>query len=408
MSWHTLLQVDEVGVRRIVKHTAILLFTSVLVACSSKEKLVLPEVENTISPKKVWSSSIGDGVAHYESSLKPLIVGDTVYAASREGLVSAYELSNGKRKWTFDLRRGGLTSLWGNLSNWWSEENARISGGVGFGYGKLFLGTEDGEVFALSPETGELEWRVEVKAEVLATPVAGDGLVIVATGAGTIVALHPDTGEQRWIFENEQPPLTLRGVSEPVIEAGGVVYATSAGRIGVLISERGYQAWEEQIASPKGSTDLSRLVDIDARPIVAGGNVYSMAYNGELVALELRTGRQLWKREYASFRNMAIAGNTLYIVDSVGRIYAVDRRNGTELWSQFGLHRHYLTGPTVYKDYLVVGDNKGHLHWLDRSSGEFVARQNMDSSGFYTEAVATADYLLVQSRDGSLVLLQTP
>lgn len=395
--------------KRILKHTALLLLLALgVVACSSKEKLVLPEVENRITPKRVWSSGVGDGVAHYESRLKPLIVDNTVYAASREGLVSAFELESGKRKWTFDLRREGLRSWLNRVADWWSDENARIAGGVGYGYGKLYLGTENGEVFALSPETGELLWRTEVKAEVLASPVAGDGLVIVATGAGTIVALHPDTGEQRWIFENEQPPLTLRGVSEPVVEAGGVVYTSAAGRVGVLISERGYQAWEEQIASPKGSTDLSRLVDVDARPLIAGGNVYSIAYNGELVALELRTGRQLWKRDYSSFRNMAVAGNVLYIVDSVGRIFAVDRRNGTEIWAQFGLHKHYLTGPAVYKDYLVIGDNKGHLHWLDRSTGDFVARQRVDSSGFYTEAITTADYVLVQSRDGKLVLLQTP
>lgn len=393
---------------RQIKRTAVVALALVLAACSSKEKLVLPDVENTISPKRVWSASVGDGVAHYESALKPLILDNTVYAASREGLISAFELESGKRKWTFDLRREGLTSWLSGVSNWWTDKNARIAGGISAGYGKIYLGTESGDVIALNPETGELVWRAEVKGEVLASPVAGDGLIIVATGAGTILALHPDTGEQRWIFENEQPPLTIRGVSEPVIEAGGVIYGSAAGKIGVLVAERGFQAWEETVATPKGSTDLSRLVDVDAKPVVAGGTIYALAYNGELVALEMRSGRQLWKRDYASFRNMAIAGNILYVVDAVGRIYAIDRRNGTEVWAQFGLHKHYLTAPAVYKDYLVVGDNKGHLHWLDRSNGEFVARQNIDSSGFYTEAVTTADYVLVQSRDGKLVLQQLP
>lgn len=147
---------------------------------------------------------------------------------------------------------------------------------------------------------------------------------------------------------------------------------------------------------------------MDARPLVVGGTVYSIAFNGELVALELRTGRQLWKRDYASFRNMAVAGDTLYLVDSVGRIYALDVRSGSEKWSQFGLNKHYLTGPTVYKDYLVIGDNKGNLHWVNRQTGDFVARQSMDSSGFYTEAVSNGSYVLVQSRNGKLVLLQTP
>ncbi|MDT9702614.1 PQQ-binding-like beta-propeller repeat protein, partial [Streptomyces sp. P17] len=85
------------------------------------------------------------------------------------------------------------------------------------------------------------------------------------------------------------------------------------GRVGVLVVDRGFQAWEETIATPKGSTDLSRLVDVDAKPIVVAGTIYSIAYNGELFALDLRSGQQLWKRDYASFRNMAVSGTVLYL-----------------------------------------------------------------------------------------------
>ena len=385
----------------------LLLATLTLAACSSKEELVLPEVTNSINPETIWEQDLGSGVEHYESGLTPIIVGSTVYAGSREGLVAAYELSSGKRKWLFDLRKAEGSSFWSNISDVWSGDNARISGGLSFGYDKLYFGTENGDVVALSAD-GALVWRVEVSGEVLAKPAVGDGLVVVTTGAGTLIALHPDNGEQRWQFKNDQPALTLRGVSEPVIETGGVIYGSGSGHLGVLIAERGYQAWEEQIAVPKGSTDLSRLVDVDAKPVVRAGVVYSIAYNGELVALELRSGRQLWKRDYATFRNMTMAGDTLYLVDSTGRIYAVDSRSGTEVWAQAGLFKHFLTAPVVYKNYLVVGDNEGNLHWLNRDNGDFVARQELDGSGYYTEGVTDGDYLLVQSRDGELVLLQTP
>ncbi|MEH8021631.1 outer membrane protein assembly factor BamB [Rheinheimera metallidurans] len=386
---------------------ALLLATLVLAGCSSKEKLVLPQVNTSIYPSVVWEKSIDSGVGHFESNLTPIIVKDTVYAASRAGLVTAFDLETGKRKWQFDLRKPAGSSFWQGIGDVWSGDNARISGGLSFGYDKLYFGTENGDVVALSAD-GELVWRTEVSGEVLVKPAIGEGLVVVATGAGKIIALHPDTGEQRWQFENEQPSLTLRGISEPVVEAGGIIYGSGSGQVGVLISERGYQAWEEAVGVPSGTTDLSRLADVDAKPLVRGGTVFSTAYNGSLVALELRTGRQLWKRDYSSFRNMAMSGDTIYLVDSVGRIYAIDSRSGTEQWAQFGLNKHNVTGATVYKDYLVIGDSKGNLHWLNRETGDFVARQSMDSSGFYTEAVTNGTYLLVQSRNGELVLLQTP
>lgn len=391
-----------------VKQAAVVLMTLTLAACSSKEKLVLPEVQNQISPKKVWSAQVGKGVAHYESGLRPLIHAERVYMASREGMVMAFELSSGKRLWTYDLRKDDTLSTIQKLRQRFSSDNARIAGGISQGFGNIYFGTENGEVVALNAETGQLSWRVQVPGEVLVSPAVGDGFVVAKLGTGALVGLSSDNGEQRWIFENEQPPLTLRGTGEPVIDSGGVVYGTASGRVGVLIVDRGFQAWEENIAMPKGSTDLSRLVDVDAKPIVIAGTIYSIAFNGELHALDLRTGQQLWKRDYASFRNMTVQGTVLYLVDSVGRIHAVDRRNGTELWSQTGLHRHFLTGPAVYKDYLVVGDNKGNLHWLDRNSGDFVARQSFDSSGFFREPVSNNEVLVISTRDGELTVLQTP
>ncbi len=391
-----------------VKQAAVVLMTLTLAACSSKEKLVLPEVQNQISPKKVWSAQVGKGVAHYESGLRPLIHAERVYMASREGMVMAFELSSGKRLWTYDLRKDDTLSTIQKLRQRFSSDNARIAGGISQGFGNIYFGTENGEVVALNAETGQLSWRVQVPGEVLVSPAVGDGFVVAKLGTGALVGLSSDNGEQRWIFENEQPPLTLRGTGEPVIDSGGVVYGAASGRVGVLIVDRGFQAWEENIATPKGSTDLSRLVDVDAKPIVIAGTIYSIAFNGELHALDLRTGQQLWKRDYASFRNMTVQGTVLYLVDSVGRIHAVDRRNGTELWSQTGLHRHFLTGPAVYKDYLVVGDNKGNLHWLDRNSGDFVARQSFDSSGFFREPVSNNEVLVISTRDGELTVLQTP
>jgi outer membrane protein assembly factor BamB len=72
------------------------------------------------------------------------------------------------------------------------------------------------------------------------------------------------------------------------------------------------------------------------------------------------------------------------------------------------LNRHFVTAPTVYKKYLVVGDAAGNLHWFDKATGEYLSRNEFDSSGFYAEAVATSEYLLLQSRNGEITLLSVP
>lgn len=383
-----------------------LVLLTTLAACSSKEELVYPTINNKIEPEEIWSASVGDGVEHYDSALRPLIYKDKVFAASRAGLVMAFDKESGDRLWTFDVRDDGTGSFFEALK-FWNSETARVSGGVSAGYDKVFVGTENGDVVALNPETGELVWRVKVKGEVIASPAAGDGYVLVNTSAGYMFALHPDTGEQRWMHEQESALLSLRGTSEPVIASGGVIFGSGAGKVSVLIADKGVLAWDAAIAVPKGATDLSRMVDVDATPIVVDGTIYAIAFNGELVALELRTGRVMWKREYASFRDMVIEGNTIYLVDSVGKIFAIDRRNGLEQWAQLGLHKHFLTGPAVYKDYLAVGDVEGNLFWLDKNTGEFVAQETY-GSGFYVQGVSSADELVIQTRDGELSLIRLP
>lgn len=386
-----------------------LLFAVGLTACSSKDDEVIPEypaIDNKIAVESVWSTSVGSGVEHYESRLKPAVLDGNVFVASRRGLVAAYSLENGDSVWSIDLRDKDDAPLFGALSHWWNERNAKVAGGVSVGYDSVYVGTEDGEVVALNPTSGEIKWRVNVKAEVLAAPVAGQGLLIVNTGGGRVIALSPDTGEIRWTHEYENAALTLRGISEVATDAGGVIYGTGNGHVGVLIADKGLPAWDEAIAAPKGATDLARIVDVDATPIVQDGTIYAIAYNGQLVALDLRTGRELWKRDYASFRSMQIAAGVLYIVDTQGRLYAVDTRSGNEVWSQLAMNKHFVSAPTVYKNYVVVGDDEGNLHWFSRDKGEYLARDSYDSSGFYVEGVVADDKLIMQTRNGEVEVLR--
>lgn len=381
-----------------------------LSACSSKDddEPTLPEITNKVEPKEVWSSSIGSGIKHYDAQLKPAIFDNKVFAASRDGEVAAFDLTSGSKLWSIDLRDSDNAPMFGGLSHWWNGRSAKIGGAVTVGFDKVLIGTEDGEVLALNPQTGEKIWSVNVGGEVLASPVAAEGLVLVSTGGGRIFALQPDTGEQRWMHETENGLLTLRGISQVAGANGGVIFGTGNGKVGALISDKGVPAWEEQIAIAKGATDLARIIDVDATPIVQDGKIFAIAYNGQLVALDLRTGRELWKREYASFRAMAFEDNVLYVVDSVGKMYAIDARSGLESWAQLVLNRHFVTAPTVYKKYLVIGDAAGNLHWFDKTTGEYLARNEFDSSGFYAEAVATSEYLLLQSRNGEITLLSVP
>ncbi|MBB1479613.1 outer membrane protein assembly factor BamB [Pseudoalteromonas sp. SG41-2] len=383
----------------------IALCMATLVGCSSsddEDELVLPEIVNQFETKVIWQESIGDGVEHYFSRLTPAVYKDRVFVASRAGKVEALSLENGNTLWETDVREN--LTFW----PWQSDISAKLSGGILQAYGKIFIGSEHGYLVALDRETGDVVWRKKVPGEVLAKPAAGDGLIYVNLGSGKLLALHPDTGEERWSHEQEVPALTLRGQSSPTVANGGVLVGLETGKLSVLISDSGYSAWSAEIATAKGASEFERLVDVDTQPLISGPYAYAIAYNGNLAAVDIRSGNVVWKREYSSYREIAMDTQTIYVVDSNGVVYGLDKTSGIERWSQPALRGWYLTGPAVAGNYLAMGDQEGNLHWLNKESGELVSREDFDSSGFFIEPIVADDKLILYTRDGEVSAVKIP
>ncbi|WP_194437931.1 outer membrane protein assembly factor BamB [Vibrio fluminensis] len=363
----------------------------VLAGCASEEDTIImapvPQVDNEFSTSSVWSASIGSGVDQYFSKLAPAYAYDKVFVASRDGEVKALNPETGDGLWAIDLE---------------DDVPARLSGGITPAYDKLFIGSENGEVIALNQETGELLWRSSVQGEVLSAPATDDNLVMVHTSEGVLIALDQQDGKQKWAISTEVPTLTLRGTSAPTTISGGVFWGTANGRLAAAIVQRGQLIWQQPIGTPKGATEIDRIVDVDASPMLMGSTLFVVGYNGQLTAIDLRSGQPGWKRTYSSATDMANDGSRIFLVTDKDHLVAVDARSGTELWTNKQLEHRLLTAPKVMGDYLVVGDSEGYLYWVDRSTGEFVAMESEGGGGFAVAPVQLDDGFVITTRNGNV------
>lgn len=376
---------------------------SVLLAgCSGETDTVvmspLPEVASQFSPQTVWDKSIGNGIGKYYSHLSPAWEGSTVYAADRNGLVKALDIDSGVEIWSVDLaeKTGFLSS---NLS-------AMLSGGLAVSGEHLYVGTERGALIALNTNNGELAWTQNAGGEVLSRPVVSDGLVLVHTGNGLLQAFDAASGESRWSLNLDTPSLSVRGESAPAISTGAAIVGGDNGRVSAVMLNQGQLIWQQRISMTTGTTEISRLNDVDMTPIVADGRVYAIAYNGNLVSMDMRSGQILWKRDFGSVNEMVLDGESLYIIDQNDNVYAIRAADGVTLWSQDKLQHRNLSAPAIFNGYLVTGDGEGYLHWLDTSTGQFVAQNKLNSSGIFARPSIAGDKLMVQTRDGRLYLLR--
>ncbi len=373
----------------------------------------LKPIEAAFEPEIKWDIDVGDGVQDYFSRLAPAVAYGKVFAASRDGIVVAIDQQTGKKIWEQDFANYENYSF-KKAMLWYSNRavSAKISGGLSVAYQSVYFGTEDGYVYALEEKTGELKWKVGVKGEVISAPAVDAGVLLVNTTSGHLIALDPENGEQKWVTESDVPPLTLRGVSAPAADSGGALIGTPSGKLKVSILETGMVAWETQIASPSGATELERIVDIDVKPLVFGGNVFVVSYNGTLSAVELRTGQVIWTREYGSYRNISIDGNRLFVVDNSSNIFAIDRRSGVELWSNVGLKDRNITSATPHGNYVVVGDMYGFIHWFTQDEGKLVAQlavgDDDEDEAIFSGPISAENVLYVQTRDGKVAAVTQP
>ena len=193
-----------------------------------------------------------------------------------------------------------------------------------------------------------------------------------------------------------------------MIASGGVLVGTGKGVLGVYILDKGQAGWTTEVGEATGSTELQRVIDVDAAPVVFGDKVYAISARGNLVAIELKSGRILWKRQYSSYRQIAVYRNNIFITNTRGHVYALNRLNGIERWSNVELNNRSVTGPAIVDQYIVVGDYEGYLHWLDQETGEIVSRHKVDGSGMHSTPTVSNGIIYSQSRDGDLQAITTP
>ena len=337
----------------------------------------------------LWSRRAASGEGGQRLELRPVVVGGRAFVAGHDGDVAAYDPFTGDRLWEADT---GIP----------------ISGGPGAGSGLVVVGSSGGDVVALASADGAVAWRARVTSEVLSAPAVGERIVAVRTVDGKLFGLDTASGERSWVYDRTVPILTLRGTSAPVIAGDVVVAGFDSGHVAAISLADGQLRWESQVAAPSGSTELERLVDMDADPVVSDGVVFAVTFQGRVAAFDLGTGQPLWQRDMSSHAGIGIGRRLLYVTDEQSHVWAFDRGTGSSLWRQDGLERRQVTRPVEFGDYVVVADFEGHVHWLSIDDGGFAARVRAGGGAVLAPPATNETAVYILGESGTLTALALP
>ena len=255
----------------------------------------------------------------------------------------------------------------------WSQPLGSISSRPAIGPDRLFVGTNDGELLAVSLDRGDVLWRYVTRGPILATPKLVGDTVVFTNEADQVYALDARTGEFRWQYKGETPEeYILRGHAGVAVDGDLVFTGFGSGTLVALRLGNGSVAWLTQL---KGDDD--RFVDVDATPVIVGDTLFVTSSSGGVWALDKATGLVRWRMPLegatASAAQGAAGGLTsdgerLYVTAADLGIYALDL-DGNILWRQGTRGGGEPAAPVVVGDKVVYALADAGLFIADKRTG---------------------------------------
>ena len=327
--------------------------------------------------RQAWTARIGavEGVA-----LDVHVNGNVVTLASANGEVAA-----------IDARTGGDV--------WRTQLNLPLASGVGSDGRWSAVVSRNAQVVVLD---GAREiWRKSLPAQAYTAPLVAGHRVFVLAADRSITAFDAATGYQLWRQQRPGEPLILRegGV---LMAVGDTLVAGLSGRLVGFNPDNGVVRWEAPLASPRGTNDVERLVEIVGRTSRVGDSVCARAFQATVGCIDAGRGTVLWTQPASGSEGIDGDGSMLFGTESNGTVAAWRRADGVRAWTSERLQFRKLTAPLLLGRSVVIGDDSGLVHLLSREDAAPLNRLTTDGSAIAASPVAAGDTLVVVTRKGGV------
>ena len=323
-----------------------------------------------------WTSKVGP----IDFPLDAKVSGTTVAVASSEGVVALLDTGNGAELWRTNV-------------------GSPIAAGVGHDGRVAAVVTRGNELVVL--DGGREIWRQRLAAQGLTAPLVAGGRVFVLSGDRSVTAFDGQSGRKLWTQQRPGESLVLRQ-SGVLLAVGDTLVAGLAGRLVGLNPSNGAVRWEAPIASPRGTNDIERLVDLVGPVSREGDVVCARAFQATVGCANAVGGTLLWSKPASGF--VGVSGDNAHVfgVESDGKLVAWRRNDGERAWVSERLHYRSLTAPVVVGRSVAVGDDAGLVHLLSREDGSALTRVSTDGSALVNAPVLAGETLIAVTRNGGI------
>jgi outer membrane protein assembly factor BamB len=152
---------------------------------------------------------------------------------------------------------------------------------------------------------------------------------------------------------------------------------------------------------------VASLSDIDADPVIDGGQVFAIGKGGRMVALELNSGQRQWEQNIAGISTPWVAGEWVFVVTDEAKLIALQRNSGKVRWiNQLPRWENekgrkgpiFYVGPVLAGDRLIVASSQGALINVSPDNGSFQSQTSMGAGVSQQPVVAGSTLYILDDR----------
>lgn len=293
----------------------------------------------------------------------PSVTTDGVYVVTADGTLIALDL-DGSERWRHDTEQRKDANYRPEER---TEDGCTVAGGV------VYTGLPDERLYALDATNGSVLWETSLTGVARSAPTLANGSLYVGTGRyremGTderlsVYALTAETGEINWRVE-----LDIAWVATPVIR-NDTLYTIEDDNVHALAAESGDRKWKYSLdnlgmSTPAVTEDTAffatmKLGHDHIEPVIAGIRAVDLASGEERWAVdESVTNDDAWGGD--QFTGPAVTDELVVTGSDRGVLRCFDAATGTLRW-HLRPTRSPLQPPAIAGDAVYVGSEYGNLY----------------------------------------------
>lgn len=317
------------------------------------------------SLKQLWTYEAGESI---ESSAA--IVGGTVFVGSQKGELTALSLDNGSVYWKFKTGDpiGESSPAYGN--------------------GVVYIGDLGGWLNAINASDGRKLWAFKANGEIKSSPVVVGDRVLIGAYDEYLYCLSTRDGSVQWKFKTNGPVHSTPSIAD------GMAFIAGCDELFRAI----------RISTGKEVFSVSSGAYTGASPALRDGSAFYGTFDNEVLGVNLAERKIAWRYEHPQrkfpFYSSAAVTSSRVVIGGRDKFVHGLTLDGTTAWT-FGTRARVESSPAIAGGRVFVGSNDGRFYVLNVNDGTKVWEFNTGAPLSASPAIANGR-IVIGSQDGRL------